>query len=83
MERVNAVKKTIFVNDISSIKHNHFSFKDDLGVIKADPFVIKKAPDGSPYHFDKDDLEEMSKYEKDLAPHDEKDSLTKKSTSKK
>lgn len=78
MERVNAVKKPIFVNDISSIKHNHFTFKDELGVIKDYPFVIKKAPDGSSYHFDKDDLEEMSKYEKDLAPHDETDSLTKK-----
>lgn len=71
------MKKTIFVHDISSIKHNHFSFKDESGIIKDYPFILKKAPDGSHYHFNQDDLELMSKHEKDLAPHDEK-SLSKK-----
>lgn|GEM_PF-6480249 len=66
------MKKTIFVHDISSIKHNHFSFKDESGLIKDYPFVLKVAPGGSHYHFDKADLELMSKHEKDLAPHDEK-----------
>ncbi|SDH33652.1 hypothetical protein SAMN04487975_10457 [Planococcus glaciei] len=71
------VKKTIFVSDISSIKHNHFSFKNKKDVIKEYPFVVKTAPDGSSYHFDQEDLAAMSNYEKDLAPHDEKDRLTK------
>ncbi|MBT2572328.1 hypothetical protein [Planococcus sp. ISL-110] len=72
------MKKTIFVHDISSIKHNHFSFKDNLGVIKDYPFVLKTAPDGSAYHFDKNDLVEMSHYEKDLAPHDDSSKLSRK-----
>ena len=71
------MKKTIFVTDISSIKHNHFSFKNNGDVILEKPFKIKKAPDGSRYHFDKNDLAIMSRFEKDLAPHDEKDSLSK------
>lgn len=66
------------VKDISSIKHNYFSFKNDVGVITDHPFVIKKAPDGSSYHFDKEDLENMSKYEIDLAPHKDEDSLSRK-----
>ena len=73
---MNTVKKTIFVHDISSIKHNYFSFKDKQGVIKDYPFVLKKAPDGSSYHFDKDDLAAMSKYERDLAPHDDDSQLS-------
>lgn len=76
-ERMNAVKKTIFINKISSIKHNHFTFLGNSEVIITGyPFVIKKASDGTRYHFDKDDLEKMSKYEKDLVPHDDGDVLS-------
>ncbi|WKA55562.1 hypothetical protein [Planococcus shixiaomingii] len=71
------MKKTIIVDDISSIKHNHFTLLSNKRIIKDHPFIIKKAPDGSSYHFDKEDLEKMSKYEKDLAPHEETDPLSK------
>lgn len=71
------MKKTILVHDISSIKHNYFSFKNEDGVIRESPFVIKTAPDGSSYHFDKEDLETMSRYDNDLAPHDETEKLSK------
>ncbi|WP_282020221.1 hypothetical protein [Planomicrobium okeanokoites] len=71
------MKRTILVHDISSIKHNYFSFKNEEGVIKESPFVIKRAPDGSSYHFDKEDLEKMGQYDSDLAPHDEKEKISK------
>lgn len=77
MERVNSVKKKISVNKVSSIKHNHFTFLGNSEVIITDyPFVIKKASDGSRYHFDKYDLEKMSKFEKDFAPHSDADVLS-------
>ncbi len=70
------VKKTIFVHEISSIKHNHFSFKNKKKeIIKDFPFVIKKVGKDS-YHFDEEDLVKLSKYEKDLAPHDDSDKLS-------
>jgi len=75
---VKALKKIIEVSGITSIKHNHFTFIGEKRLIESSPFVIKKAPDGSRYHFDKEDLEKMSEYEKDLAPHDEKDQMSRK-----
>ena len=75
---MNALKKTIYIHDISSIKHNHFSFKDVQGIIRDNPFVLKKAPDGSHYHFDEEELVAMSQYEKDLAPHDDSSKLSRK-----
>ncbi|CEG23773.1 hypothetical protein BN1080_02778 [Planococcus massiliensis] len=75
-ERVKALKKVIEVSNITSIKHNHFAFKDRTKTIESPPFIVKRAPDGSGYHFDKEDLERMSAYERVLAPHDDRDQMT-------
>jgi hypothetical protein len=75
------VKKLIYVDDISSIGENYFSFLYRKKIITDDPFQCKKkvqVRSFSHYHFDREDLEVMSQLEPKLTPFDGKEGLSKK-----
>lgn len=75
------MNKIIYVDYISSIGENYFSLLYRGKIITDYPFQCKKkvqVRSFSRYHFDRDDLEVMSRLEPKLTPFDGKEGLAKK-----
>lgn len=75
------MKQTIFIDDISSIAENIFSFKYKRGLIKKYPFNCKKKPEqstASSYHFDSEELKIINELYKRMGIYDVKGEMSKK-----